>query len=320
MASLQETASTILIVGNALAINKRFIVGANAIWFYDYFLTLSDEIECAWSRRNSANFVLFIANRYWPLLYLTWLSVSFWSPKYTKSMCDKTAWLHVFYFTLATLFSQIAITLRVYAVTGNSRWICTCLSFMTLVQFSFGMYFAIRLSLQPSAELPDLPLDVFELCISNRWRPGEITNTVLSLVYDAVAFSIIVYSMKWRGVTRAHGVPSLLDKIVRDATVYFVVIFTSHLLLLLFEFFAPEPIQLVPASGNAVLVPVMITRLMLSLKRAARSPDLSWSFSDAFQPENLRFANYSIGGSELGGGRVALGALPLGEMCSPPEP
>jgi len=111
-----------------------------------------------------------------------------------------------------------------------------------------------------AVDLPDLPLDVFELCIFNRWRPGEITNTVLSLVYgvfcslslgipiaatdhpfvkDAVAFSIIVYSMKWRGVTRAHGVPSLLDKIVRDATVYFVVIFTSHLLLLLFEFFAP---------------------------------------------------------------------------------
>ena len=109
-------------------------------------------------------------------------------------------------------------------------------------------------------ELPDLPLDVFKLCSFNRWRPGEIINTALSLVYgvfyssslciptaatnhlfvkDAVAFSIILYSMKWRGRTRAHGVPSLLDKIVRDATMYFVVIFTSHLLLVFFEFFAP---------------------------------------------------------------------------------
>ena len=109
-------------------------------------------------------------------------------------------------------------------------------------------------------ELPNLPLDVFRLCVFNRWRPGEIINTALSLVYgvfcssflgipiaatdhifvkDTVAFSIIVYSTKWRGLTRARGVPSLLDKIVRDATLYFVVIFTSHLLLVLFEFFAP---------------------------------------------------------------------------------
>jgi len=64
----------------------------------------------------------------------------------------------------------------------------------------------------------------------------------------------------------------------------------------------------------------MITRLMLSLKRAARSPDLAWSFSDGFQPESLRFANYSIGGSKLGGDRIALGALPSGVMSSPPEP
>ena len=109
-------------------------------------------------------------------------------------------------------------------------------------------------------ELPDLPLDVFQLCVFNRWRPGEVINTVLSLVYgvfcsssigipiaatnhlffkDIVAFSIIVYSTKWRGLTRARGVPSLLDKIVRDATIYFMVIFSSHLLLVFFEFLAP---------------------------------------------------------------------------------
>jgi len=64
----------------------------------------------------------------------------------------------------------------------------------------------------------------------------------------------------------------------------------------------------------------MITRLMLSLKRAARAPDLSWSFNDGFQPESLRFANYSIGGSKLGDGGVALGALPSGVMGPPPEP
>lgn len=64
----------------------------------------------------------------------------------------------------------------------------------------------------------------------------------------------------------------------------------------------------------------MITRLMLSLKRAARSPDLAWSFNDGFQPEGLRFANYSIGGSKLGGDRIAMGALPSGVVGPPPEP
>lgn len=56
-------------------------------------------------------------------------------------------------------------------------------------------------------------------------------------VQDTLAFLIILYSVKWRGTT--HGVSSILNKIFRDATTYFIVIFTSHLLQVLFESFAP---------------------------------------------------------------------------------
>ena len=59
-------------------------------------------------------------------------------------------------------------------------------------------------------------------------------------VKDALAFLIIVWcAVKRRARGHLDGMSSLLDKIVRDATTYFLVIFTSHLLLILFEFFAP---------------------------------------------------------------------------------
>ena len=83
--------------------------------------------------------------------------------------CDKTARLAVFYFTFATLFAQAVITLRfvkvlvvllndptvhrIYAVTGNNRLIAACLFFMTSVQFAFGMYLFIRLTLQGCGSL-----------------------------------------------------------------------------------------------------------------------------------------------------------------------
>ena len=38
---------------------------------------------------------------------------------------------------------------------------------------------------------------------------------------------------------RAHGVRSLLETIVEDATVYFLSIFAGHLLMIFLEFFAP---------------------------------------------------------------------------------
>ena len=105
---------------------------------------------------------------------------------------------------------------------------------------------------------PDLPLDEFHLCPPQRWRTGEIIDTVLSIAYgtpfssfnihvataniftkDTSAFFIVVYSTRHRRLMRAYGVRSLLDTIVEDATVYFLIIFAGHLLVIFLEFFAP---------------------------------------------------------------------------------
>jgi len=221
-----------------------------------------------------------------------------WSPSYTRSMCDHTAWLHLFYYVLATVFAQTAITLRVYAVTGKNMWIGACLGFLTFVKFVFSMYLTIRFSQEPAFHFPDVPLEEFQICIFDRWPHGEIATTAISLTYDFLAFAIIIrYSRRRDRRGQAYGMPDLFDRIVKDATIYFLVIFTSHLLLIFFEVFAPEATQLLPASAYAVLVPIMATRLMLSLKEAASPSDTYWSFHDPDVRESLRFAGPTIGGS-----------------------
>ena len=68
------------------------------------------------------------------------------------------------------------------------------------------------------------------------------------LVKDALALLIIVYSAKrhYGGLIRVGGVPPLLEKILQDATTYFLVLFTGQLLLVLCEIFAPvsDPVSL----------------------------------------------------------------------------
>ena len=58
---------------------------------------------------------------------------------------------------------------------------------------------------------------------------------------DTLALFTIVYSVKRHdgGLTRVGGVPNLLGKILQDATTYFLVLFTGHLLFVFFEAFAP---------------------------------------------------------------------------------
>ena len=51
---------------------KKFIIVANslfvAILYYDFLLTLGDEVECVWFVRKTISVWLFLVNRYFPLL------------------------------------------------------------------------------------------------------------------------------------------------------------------------------------------------------------------------------------------------------------
>ena len=122
---------------------------------------------------------------------------------------------------------------------------------------------------------PDLPFEEYRACAFQFWETSEVIYIALSLAYgalvpsstahtptsdpflakDVLALLIIVYSAKHRdeGCTLVDGMPSLLDKILQDATTYFLVLSTGHLLLLFFELFAPvsdHPVDLCSAAHN----------------------------------------------------------------------
>ena len=108
---------------------------------------------------------------------------------------------------------------------------------------------------------PDPPFDEYRFCTFQSWEIGEVTYIALSLAYgtlflsstahtpasdpflvkDALALLIIAYSAKRHdgGRTRVDCMPRLLDKILQDATAYFLVLSTGHLLMLFLEVFAP---------------------------------------------------------------------------------
>ena len=115
---------------------------------------------------------------------------------------------------------------------------------------------------------PDLPFDEYQNCAFQASKSREMTYAVLSLAYgtffvlsavhpptpdtfcvkDVLALVIIVYSAKRHagGSALVDGVPSLLEKILQDATTYFLFLTTGHVLFLSFEVFAPvsNPVDL----------------------------------------------------------------------------
>ena len=103
-----------------------------------------------------------------------------------------------------------------------------------------------------------IPLPGYMICDFVGQLSGEIGSSAMSLVYgmefllsfidhlgdtrsdhlpDLLAFLVIVYLVVRSGV-RGVPIPSILKTITRDATYYFLIIFTSHVVLMVFLVFA----------------------------------------------------------------------------------
>ena len=118
--------------------------------------------------------------------------------------------------------------------------------------------------------LPEIDLDAYRVCVPPKFRPGELTFTSISLVFgtllpsdlrdnftlgvlmyfmsrthircgiaDLFVFLIILFTTRGPRTSRFPGIPSILDAILRDATVYFLLIVASQLVLFFFVFLAP---------------------------------------------------------------------------------
>ena len=67
----------------------------------------------------------------------------------------------------------------------------------------------------------------------------QLQGSDISYAIDVVAFLIILFSTRRPRMSRYPGMPSVLDTIVRDATYYFLLIFSLHILSFLFFFATP---------------------------------------------------------------------------------
>jgi len=189
----------------------------------------------------------------------------------------------MFAYVGVTLFAQITLTLRIYAITMKSCAVIACCCLIMVSQLSVGVYLMIFTAKNDGINMgcgypEDLPL--------------TSAFVALSSVYDLFTFLVIICTAL-RNNMYQFKILRLFRTIVQDATSYFLFIFTSHLLFGIIQLFhSTTPwSELFPGTGMVVYLPVMVGRLMLSLKKAASSQgDTSWSFGEPAVVTGIRFA------------------------------
>ena len=163
---------------------------------------------------------------------------------------------------------------RIYAVTNKNRKITSCFGVVMVSQLTVGIYLTaytaktggesvtkhhpwfLSILLFSAQPIIPIPLQIYMVCNFVGPRIVNIVFPIISVVYvtifflflypgdtrsdnppDVLAFSVIVYLVVRSNVYKAP-IPSLLRIIARDATYYFLFIFTSHLVVVMFLVFA----------------------------------------------------------------------------------
>lgn len=262
--------ASIVDTGHDIISIKYYWCATGTILFYDYLLTLADEIKYVWSGRKSFGFWLFTLNRYFPMTYQLWqFAVSYGPPsKHKAEVCDKTSYYPALSFIYCTFLAQAVLTLRMYAVTAKNIPITAGFAIATAAQFTFGIYTLVILAKGGAGQLSHIPLDAYHACLFNQQQTLEIVYVSTSLIFDFFTFSLTLFFVA-RSKKAGLRVSILLRTIAEDATRYFFFIFTFQLILVLSLIFGSKSKFLqTSAFGNLVYLPVMISRLLLSLRKA----------------------------------------------------
>ncbi|KAF5325332.1 hypothetical protein D9619_009946 [Psilocybe cf. subviscida] len=243
--------------------NYMFQTSNYALFFYDYLLTLPDEVEKIWMAPFTFASLLFYINRYVTHAQFIILQVEYHEKNWPIALKHLQVCDHYVKFAGACAMSLVAIAqiimiLRVYALYRRSKRVLGLLITMLCAQMvviGFGLNTGVRVHLPPG----------FPGCVltgSNNWFA---TLWAAPLCTDSVIFAMTV----WRsvGYRKKYGRFKTIDMILRDGSVYFLVIFSVNLMNCLIYLFAPSDLRALGARFSQTLTSILISRLQLNLRQ-----------------------------------------------------
>ncbi|KAF4617687.1 hypothetical protein D9613_006263 [Agrocybe pediades] len=289
---------------------KLYWVAVSTLWFYDYFLTLRDEVRYGWSGTKTPVFWLYILVRSGlgaklldtrTHLLVEPVSDSLLYNHYSRGVllglldlrsisfsCTRYGFMETLETMLTTFVAEILIALRVYALSKKSKLVVVAAGIIMAVQWAIAIFvmsqhskgtdqvvFLMDVPEFPPPKLPDIP--AYHVCIFITVLslvPWVQAWLALALAFDALAFLAIIvitaHSM------RLHGRVRLMQVIQRDGIIYFFVLFGSNLTWLLLTLYARPALKFIHNQPAMIVSCIMINRITLSLKRA-RDESSSWS-------------------------------------------
>jgi len=265
-----EGSEEVWVIGKDLMNAKYFSLAMATVAVLDYFLTLDDEIDYMWKKRRSWSFYAFLLNRYSLPLFILWQQIAFQLPGYTQKICDRSARLEGLYLVFAFTMAQGFLTTRVYALTARKKLVLWIFCVLIVACVGMGLYMVFSPQTR-AVRMLDIPLPAFHMCAMDAPPWTEWAYVAGVGLSDLVTFACIVafiIQLK-KNLGQQHTLSHLMKTLIQDSTIYFFIMLTFNAAMLAYAIMARASMKNFPLVAPTVLVPVMLSRLSLSLRKAA---------------------------------------------------
>ncbi|KAI0630663.1 hypothetical protein C8Q77DRAFT_1160216 [Trametes polyzona] len=290
--------SALIEVYDSLYVDNRCLIAVMALLVYEFLITFDQEVELFWVPKFTGASILFLSNRY--LLLLGYILVMceyipmsdarymlFTKPSRCAVMVKSQSVIHFLQYLPWAAFSG----LRAFALL-EQRWpLPTLIFILSLVpmgvnfaQYSYGLSGShdptfgclVQVSLTvPQAQARMCALQ-YLLCHPTDLPEVTLASRVPLIIADALVIAVTWLTMHRRFFHEGEGmrgVMSLSTVLLRDGTIYFIVLLilnALHLTLTLVSFVIPfDPSSQVTTLTEPVTA-VLVSRFLLDLQTANR--------------------------------------------------
>ncbi|KAF5359238.1 hypothetical protein D9756_003156 [Leucocoprinus leucothites] len=240
---------------------------AYVILYYDYLLTLNNEIQFIWPAKK---FTFSSEDMYYRCL-----------PNKTRRNCRNLLKYHQYLAGLIQIVAGIALSCRTYALYGRRRRVLYPLTILGLVVIGFGLWalHSLSLSLEPNEQYTPtgclLPLSQEDAShYAGAW--------IGMLLFDLTVFLMTVHKSisRWKE-DEFHQDTTLLHILLRDGSIYFGVMVLLTLSVVVSFFIMPVGIHFFsdnPKNNLTVAVIIRTIYLRLSLYIRPSNPPNTLQF------------------------------------------
>ncbi|EGO03053.1 hypothetical protein SERLA73DRAFT_131537 [Serpula lacrymans var. lacrymans S7.3] len=237
-------------------------VSATALFIFEYFLTLDDEIKFIWGAQWGIAKSLFVLARYIPFLSLPLAMYYFLGTHVDPDACNPIVETVTTLYVLGIVFSECIFSLRVYAIWNRSKYI----GILLIAIITGGIVsLAVILSLFfPTAHFVTPPLPTISGCYKVTGSKVILGAFVVIMVSEAV----ILFLTAYRAHRHIGPIQSpLFINLVRSGVFYCLVMFLFSLSNVLVIFILPLQYSQLLETFQAVLHAVLATRMQLHLRK-----------------------------------------------------